>query len=142
MAIKWKSESGGRIPTGAIVCGQEADGTPLYLCKANLEGGVHPGKVRPSFGAANIPWGGGEHKVNPYEVYCGGGEWKTSSGGNVPQGAIVCGREANGTPLYAARANLNGGVHPGKVRPSFGAANIPWGGGEHKVNPYEVLVND
>lgn len=38
------------------------------------------------------------------------------------------------------RANYKGGVHSGKVRPTFGAANIPWSREEVKVKDYEVLV--
>ena len=38
------------------------------------------------------------------------------------------------------RENYKGGVHPGKVRPTFGAANIPWSREEVKVKDYEVLV--
>ncbi|HJA41006.1 MAG TPA: DUF3421 domain-containing protein [Firmicutes bacterium] len=53
---------------------------------------------------------------------------------------MVCGNEENDTPLYVTRANYKGGVHPGKVRPTFGAANIPWSREEVKVKDYEVLV--
>lgn len=139
MTIIWKQASGGTIPQGGVVSGKEANGTPLYVARAGYSGGVHPGKVRPAFGGANIPYGGGEHKVNPYDVYCGGGHWKAASGGNIPIDAVTCGHEADGTPLYAARASYQGGIHPGKVRPAFGAANIPYGGQEVKVSSYEVL---
>jgi hypothetical protein len=40
------------------------------------------------------------------------GIWIAGSGGQIPDGAVVCGREANGDPLFVARANLNGGLHP------------------------------
>jgi hypothetical protein len=136
----WTSATNGNIPDGAIVCGREADGTVLYVARAIYQGGVHPGKVRKEFGAANIPYGGKEVKVNPYEVLTGKGKWVAASNGDVPDGAIICGWEANGTPLYVARANYKSGVHPGKVRKEFGAANIPYGGQEVKVANYEVLV--
>jgi Protein of unknown function (DUF3421) len=58
-----------------------------------------------------------------------------------PDGAVVCGREANGDPLFVARANLNGGLHPGKIRFAFGAAFIGFGGQEVHVNDYEVLTS-
>jgi hypothetical protein len=112
------------------------------LARAAHEGGIHIGKVRPAFGAANIPYGGEEIKVNPYEVLVGSGTfiWVAASGGQVPDGAVALGREKDGTPLFAARAQYQGGLHLGKVRLAFGAANIPYGGKEVKVNAYEVLV--
>lgn len=59
----------------------------------------------------------------------------------IPDGALVCGREENGDPLFVARANLNGGLHPGKIRFAFGAAFIGFGGKEVPVNNYEVLTS-
>ncbi|MDR1448257.1 MAG: DUF3421 domain-containing protein, partial [Candidatus Ancillula sp.] len=35
-------------------------------------------------------------------------DWVKASGGNIPDGAIPVGKEANGTPLYIARANYQG----------------------------------
>lgn len=136
----WVKAENGQIPDGAVVCGREADGTLLYVARANYQNGIHPGKVRKEFGAANIPYGGKEVKVNPYEVLVGNGKWVSASNGQVPDGAIICGKEADGTPLYVARASYQGGIHPGKVRKEFGAANIPYGGQEVQVNTYEVLV--
>jgi|GEM_PF-2689818 len=137
--VQWVSDSYGGIPYGAVVCGNEADGTPLYLARAYYNGGLHPGKVRPEFGSANIGYGDDEVKVNPYEVYCGGGTWVAASGGAVPAGAVVCGYDTNGEPLYAARAYYAGGLQIGKVRPEFGGADITYGGYEYTVNSYEVL---
>ena len=39
-----------------------------------------------------------------------------AEGGSVPEGALHCGKEAEGAPLYLARANFEGGIHPGKIR--------------------------
>lgn len=138
----WVAASGGSVPKGATIQGNEADGTPLFLARATYQGGLHPGKVRLAFGAANIPYGGDEVKVANYEVFVGTAHWVTASNGKIPSSAVVVGYEANGEPLYTARAAYQGGLHPGKVRLAFGAANIPYGGKEVKVNPYEVLVSD
>jgi Protein of unknown function (DUF3421) len=70
------------------------------------------------------------------------GTWVPASGGAVPEGAVAWGHEANGEALFVCRAYLNGGLHPGKVRGEFGAANIPYGGQEVKVYEYEVLVGE
>ena len=137
---QWVKACDGNIPKGAVISGKEANGENLYIARARYRGGLHPGKVRPEFGAANIPWGGKEEKVKCYEVFVGNGKWVQASGGNIPVGAIKAGKEADGKPLYIARAYYEGGLHPGKVRPEFGAANIPWGHKEVKVYNYEVLV--
>ena len=142
MAYTWRKATGGSIPDGAKPNGREADGARIWTARALHAGGVHPGKVRPAFGAANIPYGGNEIKVANYEVLMEEGLWVKASGGRVPDGAVVVGFEADGQPLFLARAAYNGGIHQGKVRLAFGAANISWGGKEVKVADYEVLVND
>ena len=142
--------TGGNIPGGAVPQGHgnEADGTPLWVARSPgatdpqfFHGGIHPGKVRPAFGAALIPFGGSENPVTDYEVLMELGLWISGQNGQIPDGAVVCGREANGDPLFVARASLNGGLHPGKIRFAFGAAFIGFGGQEVHVTDYEVLVS-
>ncbi len=139
---RWVKASGGSIPDGAVAQGHENNGESLWVCRANYNGGVHPGKVRAAFGGANIPYGGREVKVLEYEVLMDAGVWVADSGGKIPPGAAPWGHEANGEALFVARAaHLNGGdLHPGKIRGEFGAANIPYGGKEIKMIIYEVLV--
>jgi hypothetical protein len=147
MDYHFRIASGGQIPSGAQPHGHEVDGTPLWVARSpgitdpSFLGGIHPGKVRPGFGAALIPLGGKEVPVTEYEVLMEAGIWVAGSGGQIPDGALVCGREADGDPLFVARANLNGGLHPGKIRFRFGAAFIGFGGRELNVNDYEVLVS-
>lgn len=62
----WVSASGGEIPSGAVQGG--TDGEPLYVGRARHEGGLIPGKVKPTHGVCYIPWGGEEHGKNDYEV--------------------------------------------------------------------------
>ncbi|KIG17525.1 hypothetical protein DB30_03226 [Enhygromyxa salina] len=138
--MSWKNANDGRIPDGATKVGYESNGEPLYLARAEYDGGVHIGKVRLAFGGANIPYGGKEVKVTKYEVFCGRARWMTATQGQIPDDAIKYGQEANGEPLFAARAKHANGLHPGKVRLAFGAANIPYGGKELKETTYEVLV--
>jgi len=139
--------SGGQIPTGAQSQGHEADGTPLFVARSpghtfpNAIPGIQPGKVRPGFPGAFIPFGGKEISVGTYEVLMQAGIWIAGSNGQIPDGAVVCGREENGNPLFVARANVGGGVHPGKIRFDFGAAFIGFGGQEIRVQTYEVLVS-
>ncbi len=133
----WVSASDGDAPSGSLLSGHEASGEKLYVCRANYNGGTHPGKARNAFGAWNIGWGGKEVPVKQYETYV---IWQETKDGKVPSSAIVAGKESDGTKLYICRANYEGGVHSGKVRSEFRACNLSWGGKEVKVNPYEVLI--
>ena len=133
----WAFASNGHIPSGSLVSGHEANGDKLYICRANYNGGVHPGKVRKELRACNIGWGSKEISVSQYETYV---IWKKSQNGQIPSSAIVAGKESSGERLYTCRGDYNGGVHSGKVRRGFEGCNISWGGDEIKVNPYEVLV--
>jgi hypothetical protein len=66
----------------------------------------------------------------------------SSSGGKIPNGATAegHGHEVDGTPIWVARAMVEGTLQLGKVRPGFGSALIPFGGKEVAVNDYEVLM--
>ncbi|MEE6261028.1 DM9 repeat-containing protein [Plantactinospora sonchi] len=141
-AYRWEPACGGRIPPGAVPHGYEADGEPLWVCRVRMYGGVHPGKVRPGFGAAQVAWNGREVSVDEYEVLMDRGVWGIASGGAVPADALPAGREGDGEPLYVARSAVAPGtLHIGKVRSAFGAANIGYGTFEHKVFSYEVLLD-
>jgi hypothetical protein len=151
MPYHFEFASGGQIPQGAVPQGNEADGTPLWVARSPGEGeaptvfglfnSIQPGKVRPGLGGALIPFGGEEVFASDYEVLMDAGIWIAGSGGQIPDAALVCGRESSGDPLFVARASLNGGVHPGKIRFAFGSAFIGFGGVETPVQNYEVLCS-
>ena len=65
---RWVPGQNGQIPPRAVQAGQEADGRPLYVCRAPFRGGVHPGKIGPSTGSCNIGFGGTELTLTPYDV--------------------------------------------------------------------------
>jgi hypothetical protein len=138
----WVRVSKDNLPKECDAAGSESDGTPLYIARARYENGIHIGKTRKEFGGALIPWDGKEITVGFYEVYIGSQKWIAAKNGEVPMGALFAGKEADGNPLYIARADFMGGLHIGKVNPRFGAALIPYGGKEHSVKQYEVLVID
>ena len=142
----WVKARGGKIPAGAIPHGYEENKTPLYVARAKYMGGLHPGKVRPEFKACNIGYDGQEVKVEEYEVFVLEGKWVAAKGGEIPSGALPAGHEKDGTALWACRAKVHEGfgvkgLHPGKVRPQFKAANIPYHFKEKKESEYEVLVS-
>lgn len=64
----WVDASGGQVPPGAVVGGQDCSGEPLYVARAQHEGATLPGKLVPSHGCAYVPWGGLEHGKPQYQV--------------------------------------------------------------------------
>jgi len=141
--VAWVPARQGQIPYNAIAAGGEC-----YIARGRCGGDVVPGKAPRGHQTAYLPWDGRENAVQEYEILCDTGlhcfgkehEWKHSSGGNVPRGAIIGGNTQSGEPLYIARGNVNGELCVGKVHPSQNCAYFPWGGQEHKVHSYEVLT--
>ena len=68
------------------------------------------------------------------------------NGGPLPPNAVQAGNETDLTvngptyPLYICRAPFQGGLHPGKIRSGWTACHISWGGTEHAISTYDVLV--
>ena len=141
-SAQWVAARSGSIPGATGPTGREADGRSLRVCRARHERGLHPGKIRPGFGACFFGWGSNQHRSTVYDVLVGGKyRWVRARHGRVPDFAIVAGRESDGRSLFVCRAQHRGGVHPGKVRSGFRGCNIEWGGGEHAIPVYEVLVS-
>jgi len=131
------------LPEGAILAGNDADGTPLYVGRAYHEGDQIPAKVLPSKQVAYIPYNGQEIPKHQYEVLCNGNvTWIPSGNGTVPPNAVVGGRTSGGEPLYVGRTHFNGSLTPGKIHPSHGSLYIPFGGSEVPFKSYEVLIEN
>ena len=141
MDHKWLSSSGGAVPSLAVAAGHDSDGDDIYIGRAEYEGDLLPAKVIPNKGKAYVSFGGSEVGLEDYEVLSGlYYEWAPSSHGEVPHGAVKCGRTADGEFLYAGRAHWEGSLTVGKVHPSHGCLYIPYGEEEVKLTEYEVLV--
>lgn len=67
--------------------------------------------------------------------------WSSFRDGAVPEGVAPHGWDGNGGPVWVCRARFSGGVHPGMIRPAAGGALVAWGGSEHLVTEYEVLLD-
>jgi len=136
--LRWVPGSNGSVPRGAVVGGQEP-GRQLYVCRAQYQGGVHPGKVVGS--NCNIGYGGREITLPQYEVLTTREPqrigWVRASRGALAPNAVIGGQEP-GRQLYLCRASHQGGVHPGKVVGSN--CNIGYGGAEVTLPDYEVMV--
>src|SRR5947209_3893833 len=69
--LSWTSaDKDAAIPESAVQGGHESDGTPIFICRASHQGGVHPGKV--VGGRCNFAWGGQEVSVERYELLTSG----------------------------------------------------------------------
>jgi len=157
MNYRWVKSKNGIVQLSKMIQGgQNRKNVPLYLCRAEFKGGIHPGKLNlKRHKGCHISWGGTEHEISSHynweyaisELTTPQNQnWQPANGGSIPSGALRTGREAiigNEVPfsLYTCRAKMNGGTHPGKVRPEFGGCKIPYGGKEHTVYQYEVLIN-
>lgn len=131
--------SGGEIPPGAIVGGQ--DGEPIYIARARFNGALIPGKLVPSHQVCYVPWAGTENPVSEYEVLCGsGGSWIPTSGDAIPGTAMPAGETEEGEPLFIGRAAHEGTLTLGKVQPSHGCVYIPYGGNELRFQEYEIFI--
>lgn len=136
----WATSQGGAIPAGAIATGYEPGGF-LYTCRAQVEGGTHPGKVRPGFDGCYVPLGGREVSVRQHQVYVGSPAWTVTRDGTVPEGAVEAGRTGNNQVLYVCRAAAAPGqLQPGKAGAGLRGCNVGVGGAEQTQPLYEVLV--
>ncbi|XP_030384655.1 uncharacterized protein LOC115631934 isoform X2 [Scaptodrosophila lebanonensis] len=138
----WVTASPGYTPADAVVAGHDADMSQLLVCRAYYDGFHVPGKAVPSRGCAYISHAGREIVQTHYEVLIGQSKYRWVSGydGSIPLGAVEAGRNANGEILYIGRALYCGTLTPGKVHPSHKCLYIPFGGTEHRIINYEVLV--
>uniref|UniRef100_T1IXB6 Uncharacterized protein n=1 Tax=Strigamia maritima TaxID=126957 RepID=T1IXB6_STRMM len=142
-AGKWEHSNDGGVPDNAVQAGWDVSDT-IYVGRAHHEGEVIPGKVVPSHGCCYVAFGGEEHKKSQYEVLCNpcncSLEWVGASDGAVPNGALQGGVTDDGENLFIGRTQHEGTLTVGKVHPSHGCLYIPFGGGEHNYEHYEVLV--
>ncbi len=65
--------------------------------------------------------------------------WINASNGDIPSGAVECGRQSNGEALYIERAQYMGLLAIGKIDRSHRVLYIPFGCNEIAISQYEVL---
>jgi len=122
--------------------GNEANGAPLGICRGAYAGGVHVGKTLVGQSGCAIPYGGQEVWLSSYEVLGTTDSFgvELQASWHLPLSAIVAGREADGTPLYACVGSIAGGMHPGKTRRDWMTCAVPYGGVEHQTTNYLGVV--
>jgi hypothetical protein len=90
-SISWRPVNSPFTPDasqGAIAGGPGNDpnpGTPMYLCRARVQGSLTPGKWVP--GNCNVPFGGSEQIASSYEVAYGSARWGGYRGSFLRAGA-------------------------------------------------------
>ena len=139
----WISGEGGRTPPKAVVAGNNSTGQPLYVCRAQYEGGLHPGKLAGTSPNCNVSHDGREYSISDYEVLVGDGyNWVTVYSGEIPFDALPGGKDQQGDILYICRGDVNSKWQPGKMSRALDGCSIPHEGKELKAPWYEVLVGN
>ena len=144
-SVSWQPVQSPFTPGQGAVMGGPGNGpkpnAPLYICRAYYNGALYPGKWIE--GQCSISdTAGKEQKVNSYEVANGEAAWQNFDG-NI--GALVPGGyDADGTPLYICRKQLNffgnKGFQPGRL--AGGQCIISYAGIAHPSGPpFEALYN-
>ena len=142
--LSWCSASDGAVPASAVQVGSEANGTALYLARAPIDGGMHPGKVCAALQSCRVGYGGKEHCARQYSVLCCPTAVVTletcdHDGSEAPARSLEAGWEADGTRLLAAvGVDPLGGRCPGKTRAGFDGCNVGFGGSEKTLQSYQV----
>ena len=128
------------------------DGGPSYHARGPVDGLTVPGKVGVSdtgrsFVGACIPYASKENRVHTFEVLTFDGNTsyvKCKTGDMPPENAVQGGYD--GGASYHARGSVDGKTIPGKVGTDkwgkLKGACIPYGGKEHRIHTFEVLVID
>ncbi|KAJ2075778.1 hypothetical protein IW146_000446 [Coemansia sp. RSA 922] len=149
-AFEWVKSSNGMIPSNAIAQGVERDGRPLYIARAFFKGGLHPGKAAPHLANGGFATGYAGHTVelNEYFVLCGDinrAQWIAEKG-PVPKhdhgpALVEGGHEADGQPLYIAKANFSNSQQLGKAGHHLShGINFTYGDNERSQDDYMVLA--
>ncbi|VDM33556.1 unnamed protein product [Hydatigera taeniaeformis] len=131
------------IPHGAI---KVDDG--IFVARGEVNGEKIPGKYLTRYRKCYVPYGGKEHELQKCDILCDTSfacdgscyTWMANTGGDVPKHAIIAGLASDGEPLFVCKAPVKGELCVGKVHKGHSSAYVPYGGEEHSVSKYEVLV--
>ncbi|XP_064072266.1 uncharacterized protein LOC113401055 [Vanessa tameamea] len=129
-----------QLPDDAMIGGYETG--VLYIIRALHMGSLTPGKFVPELGLGFVPWGGGMHEKNEFEVLCGYNcTWIRTIRNEIPVGAVEGGYSEDGHEiLYVGRALCDGHLIPGKVQPSHNCCYITYNEKEIAYQEYEILI--
>lgn len=136
--LEWKTYNSSLTMKG-VVGGHESDGSLTYVCRAEYQSGLHPGRIVD--GQCIIGWGGDEVSFDNFEILIENDadiEW-VSWDGYAPSNAFVGGSEY-GNDLLVCQVDYKGGIYHGKV--VNGNCNFGLKGVEVVVESgFRVLIN-
>jgi hypothetical protein len=139
----WIKAQGGQTPPNAIAAGKNRNGQPLYVCRAQYEGGIYPGTLADTSRYCSISCDGKEVSLSNYEILSGNSySWVPVYNGEIPFDALPAGNEREGNPLYICRGEANSEWRSGKIRQTYGGCIVPYAGKELTAPWYEVLVGN
>ncbi|XP_058463843.1 uncharacterized protein LOC131438066 [Malaya genurostris] len=140
---KWVSaESKGPVPIGALVAGNDSDGTQIYLGRVYRHGLVLPAKVIPRKQMCHVGDEGLEFEMTEYEALCHANVAWVPFRGVYPINAIECGLDRNGEKLYFGRGHYNGSLTPGKILECSKILKIPFNFKEIPLREFDILVDN
>jgi hypothetical protein len=134
----WTAQSGALNTGDLVVGGADSNGSTYYLCRANYQGGVHPGKTKAGWQSCLFPYGGGEQSASSYEAL--EPVWDSPVVSGVPANATAFGHEADGTPLYVCAGFFQNHWLPGKTRADWSTCSVGFGGVEQELSSYVILA--
>ena len=98
---RWTAAQGGDIPDGAVSAGGD-----VYVARAAVGGGLHPGEALPGVGCV-VEYGGGGCTLGSYEVLVlaegGRAEWVACAAGSLPEVTADEANAAGTPPLFSKR---------------------------------------
>lgn len=130
---------GQALPKNILTCGQEADGSVVYLGRTLKNNTLLVIKVIPDKKKAVVALNGKEYPVYDFEVLQDNNyyAWKDIEGGNFPERAVTVGNDDS----YIGRMKYKNSVVPGNVSKSNCTISVAFDGKEIKSSSkFQVLV--
>lgn len=149
LTTSWQTAYNGNVPSNAVIGGWESPSGPLlYYCRGSYGGALTPGKIRPGFSGCYISYQGREVLLSGYQVMVNLSPalplnvnvYSPPFYGYIPFDAIRGGTDIDGLPLFVCSGFLNGGVHPGTIRPGWPGCEVTYGASTTVAVNYNVLV--
>ncbi|XP_045470140.1 uncharacterized protein LOC123677580 isoform X1 [Harmonia axyridis] len=136
------SYKGKHIPSNAVSCGVDKDGSEIFVGLATYSGNELPAKIIPRRREAYVCYDGREIPITDYKVLVEKKlHWIHNTGGHIPPGAIPGGTTSTGEALYIGRKRIEESTWSvGRVHPFHGCLYVPLAGKEMSYKDYEILV--
>lgn len=130
-------------PYDAIMGGNDSDGCPIYVGRAQHNGEMLVANIVPTKLSNFISYCGQEIVKVDVEILCGRHlEWHSCRNHQIPTNAVLCSDASSNNRLYVGRGHFENSLIVGKVSKIHRALFIPYKGCERRLENYEVLVEN